>query len=175
MTRAFWAGALARTRHLAWLWVLVGMGATWVIINLSAGPGVVITKEEEAEGPQFSDASTLDLVLHVNRSRACPSQTQRWIWRWADYRGERVQQVMALPSTTNPFLADSKVLVLTLPASGVPEPETGKWFFRSVTTEQCGFLPTWASGLFGGRMFRSPDVPVNFVGAPHGGVPPGTP
>lgn len=145
---------------------MLGMFIAWVWINLSAGPGTVVTSQEEAEGPQFSDPSTLDVVVKFHRDRVCPSVTQRWVWRWTMYQGKRVQQALPLAATATPFLADGNEVMLTLPNPGVPD-LGDQWFYRTVTTESCGFLPSWASAAFGGRIYRSPDQPVNFVGAPH--------
>ncbi len=159
------------------LWVLGGMVLCWCILNAMAGPGVVIVDQVEAEGPQFSDPSTLDIVTTVKRNRACPSQTQRWVWRklnskgmpWHEGDGEWSEQAIPITSTVMPFLSDSRKLILTVPAMGVPDPEHGGWMFRSVTVEHCSFLPSQVAELFGSRMFRSKDIPVNFTGAAHTG------
>ena len=167
-----WLLGWARARGL---YFLLGMFLAWCIVNVMAGPGVVIIDQVEAEGPQFSDPSTLDIVTTIKRNRPCPSQTQRWVWRklndkgtlWHDGDGEWSEQAIPLVSTVMPFLSDSKKLTLTLPAPNIPDPEHGGWMFRSVTTEHCSFLPTQIGELFGARMFRSKDIPVNFVGEPR--------
>ena len=169
------AGATWRWLRRSGLWLLAGILLAWIAFNAIAGPGVTVTGQEEAEGPQFSDPRTLDLVSEVHRRRVCPAQTQRWVWRWTTYRGRRAQQAVPLASTEMPFLADDGTFILTIPAGAVPDAEDGGWMFRSVTEERCPFLPTWLGwfdGVFGPRMYRSPDQPVNFVGEPHGGTAP---
>lgn len=159
-------GFLGWARHRA-TWLFVGCLGAWLVININAGPGVTVVAREEAEGPQFSDPGTLDLVTEVRRRQVCPSQTQRWAWRWITYKGRRAQQAVPLEATQMPFLAEDGTLVLTIPATGIPDPQAGGWLYRTVTSEQCSFLPVWFSGMFGARVYRSPDMPVNFVGAPH--------
>lgn len=168
MTRV--ACSLGRWLRRSGFYLLAGMAVAWLVVNLNAGPGVIVLDQAEAEGPQFSDPETLDLVSEVHRRRVCPAQTQRWVWRWTMYRGRRAQQAVPLEATENPFLAEDGTFILTIPAHRVPNPVNGGWMFRSVTAERCAFLPTWLgwlSGLFGPRMFRSPDVPVNFIGRSH--------
>ncbi len=144
------------------LYLAGGVAIAILFVNLNAGPGVTVLDEAEAEGPQFTDPGTLNLVSHVRRSRVCPSQTQRWVWRWVDYRGGRAQQLVPLTGTDMPFLAADGPVILSIPADRIPDAQHGAWFFRSVTAEQCSFLPGWLSGLFGPRVFRSPDLPVVF-------------
>lgn len=148
----------------------------WLWLNFGDKPGVIIIDQTEAEGPQFSDPNTLDIVTRATRTRVCPSETQRWVWRklndrdlpWHDGDGEWHPQAIPLLSTVNPFLADDgRRLVMTLPSVHIPDRESGEWMFRSVTTERCGFLPTHISEWFGSRVFRSRDVPVNFIGGAH--------
>lgn len=157
------------------LYFVIGMLVCWLTLNAMAGPGVVVIEQVEAEGPQFSDPTTLDIVSTIHRNRACPSQTQRWIWRklndkgsvWHEGDGEWSEQAIPLVSTVMPFLSESRKLILTLPAPNIPDPQNGGWMFRSVTTEHCSFMPTQIGELFGARVFRSRDIPVNFVGAAH--------
>ena len=134
---------------------LGGMFVAWVTINVMAGPGVVVRDQSEAEGPQFSDANTLDLVSTIRRNRVCPSQTQRWVWRWTVYKGKRAQQAVPLAGTDLPFLAEDGTFILTIPTGNIPDAQSGEWYFRSVTAEQCGFLPAYI-----GQFFRVTDFPV---------------
>ncbi len=144
----------------------VGSAVCWAALNVTSGPGTVVTLQEEAEGPEFADPTQLDILTAFTRKRICPSTTQRWVWRWEDYRGERVQRVYPLVATAAPFLGDSGKVLFTVPNPGVPDLDK-PWFYRTVTVETCGFLPTWLGSLFGSRIYRSPDMQVNFVGAPH--------
>lgn len=155
-----------RMRAIALGAFIFGSAACWLTINLDRGPGNVVVSTAEAEGPQFSDPGTLDVVVKFHRDRVCPATTQRWVWRWTTYNGKRIQQAIPMMATVTPFLADGDEVMLTLPNPGVPD-LGDKWFYRTVTTERCGFLPTWASAMFFGRTYRSPDEPVNFIGAPH--------
>ena len=143
-----------------------GATTTWFAINVSNGTAVVILDQTEAEGPRFADPNQLDIFTKLRRNRVCPAITQRWVWRWIDYEGQKTQQIIPLLGTSLPFLADGQAIILTIPNPGVPN-LNDHWYFRSVTEEQCAWLPAFVSGWFGTHVFRSADLPVNFIGEPH--------
>lgn len=145
----------------------IGCFLAWAVINLTGSDAIVVIDQAEAEGPQFRDPSTLDIVNRIHRTRVCAAKTQRYVWRWTEYRGVMAQQVIPLLSTSMPFIADTDTTILTLPNPGVPIDSNNHWFYRSITSERCGWMPSWLEGMFGSRVFRSADLPVNFVGDPN--------
>ena len=159
---------LLRTTRILPFFVSIAVGGLgmWFAINLSNGAALVVLKQAEADGPQFSDPNQLDIVTKFHRNRVCPSVTQRFVWRWTKYGNDEAQQIIPLQGTALPFFADSQTTILTIPNPGVPD-INDHWFFRSVTQEQCAWVPNFVSEWLGTHLFRSADVPVNFVGDPH--------
>jgi len=157
------------------VYFIIGMLVCWLTLNAMAGPGVSVSEQAEAEGPQFSDPKFLDVKSTINRNRNCPSQTQPWVWRtlndkgtlWKEGDGDKTVQAMPLRGIVAPFLAPNGNFILTLPSSEVPDPESGGWLYRTVRIEQCSFLPTQIGSIFGNRVIPSKDVPVSFVGNSH--------
>lgn len=148
--------------------IIVGLFINWAYFNYNNRVGINVQSSGEAEGEQFSDKNFLDLFYNFTRNRICPSQSQRYVWRYVDYKGERWQQAIPIGSTIAPFLADEGRLILSLPVpEGIPDSQHG-WFERTSTTESCGLIPTWLGDMFGAHTYRSPDKPVNFEGLPHG-------
>ncbi len=160
---SFWARI-----QRAWLSLIIGAVSMLAIVNLTASNGVTITDQEEAVGPQFSDPNTLDLFSKVRANSYCPILTQHYVWRNIGlYKGVPSIQIVPLANTVAPFIAPNGGVLVTLDAHLVPDKEMGGWQHRQTSIETCPWLPTIISNWFSPRLKRSPDKPVNFIGAEH--------
>jgi hypothetical protein len=80
------------------------------------------------------------LYLHaqIDRRKWCPTDVQRWMWRWADpSRG--VQQwvwISDAPSPPTPIGRDDYVVAIPLPAAVT----SGQWFYVGIAHDRCPFL-----------------------------------
>lgn len=145
--------------------LLFGTICAFALVRATQGPGTLIVKQEEALGNQFSDPALLDVFVKLDQREVCPRMTQRYVWRWITYQGKRVQQAVPVESTLMPFFPENNTMILTLPNPGVPD-INDKWYYRTVSVEQCGIMPTSAlNALLGTSVYKSPDQRVTFIGA----------
>lgn len=131
----------------------IGLGLLAYAVDNSTREPVVVSNLREDDGIVVR-GGTIDLVADVRRARYCPSETQRFLWRWMDRDGERVPQFVPLASTVAPIVAPPGRRILSLPVpAGLP---AGEWQYRAVTVERCSWLP----GPLAPSIWRTADVPV---------------
>ncbi len=120
---------------------------------------VVITGMHEADGIALR-GGMIDLVMTTDRSRFCPSETQRYLWRWTEIEGEQTRQFVPLVQTAAPPGSGSGRVMLSIP---VPLPVApGEWFYRAITIERCSWLPAPLRPY----VWRTPDVAVRIGNPP---------
>lgn len=160
----------------------IGIVVALIVFNWNAGPGSIIIAQGEAEGARYRDPDTIDLVSKVTRNRNCPAAAQRYAWRWETPEGDprpasevkdgddSVQHLIPLAGTVAPFLSRTGTVLVTVSARDVPDrlQQGAGWMYRIVTNEKCPPIPEAMSQWFASRLTKSNDMPLNFVGAPHG-------
>jgi hypothetical protein len=138
---------------------------------LASGPSVsVITQPYELDGiAQRGDH--LDIYFDVSKTRDCPTEVTRLLWRWQDFKGKTVRNIVVLGSTPTSItdMGDNAfILSMPVPANMAP----GQWYYSSRSVSHCGFLPS----LFPTRVTKTVDVPVTITavnGNLHGDDAPG--
>lgn len=135
------------------LGLVVGLG---VAASRQQGVPVVITDMHEADGVA-ARGGMIDLVLKTQRNRFCPSETQRWIWRWIEIDGQKARQFVPLVVTGAAPVAGDGWVMLSIPVPSGMQP--GDWFYRSITVERCSWLPA----PFRPGVWQTPDIAVKVV------------
>jgi hypothetical protein len=142
-----WAVALAS----ATVGLFAGVG-TMVWVN--SGPSVVIESVDETDAIVSPGDDTISFVVSGERSKSCPIQVSRYLWRNVNYRGRPVKEFRAIdnpPLTPVPGKGHFQyMLTLTIPKGFPP----GQWYERTITMEHCG----WLTEIQPPR--QSPDRPV---------------
>jgi hypothetical protein len=119
----------------------------------------VVVHEEQALSATAIRNGHIDLYFEVDRVRACPATTSRWLWTWTDHGGMKVKQfypVSGWASGLSDIGRDQRfILSVPIPA-GIP---AGQWFYWARTVEHCPWLPN----LFRLPVRESTDIPIRII------------
>jgi hypothetical protein len=117
-------------------------------------PTLTISTIREVDGIAVRGGS-IHLLATIHRHRQCESTSERWLWRWIDVDGKRIQQWVLLEGNSappTPIGVDTYVVTLALP----PSVTAGDWFYVGIARDSCGWLPA----IFSAPLRETPAVPV---------------
>lgn len=150
-------GPYNRWNLISWaLAVFVGASSVMLLMTWeSRVPPVSVQSVSEYDGVALR-GGMLEIHVKLRRSRYCPADIQRMLWRWVDTDHGRLREIVPLSNTSavaieNGF--DDYILAMPLPGSIA----SGQWYFSTYHHDRCGLLD-W---LFPERVQRTIDVPVH--------------
>ena len=129
-------------------WRLIAAFAIGIVLMLGfrayqdSGPSVIINSVVVADDTVESGTSgdTISFVVDLERERMCPATVSRFVWHWADWRGQKLKDFHSIdnpPLSPMPGEGEQKYMITLHIQGGFPP---GPWFERTVTQPSCSLI-----------------------------------